>query len=169
MAQMTRRSTPPLLWAIALLSLMMNIVICGVLVATVIAARSTAGKVADQLETLGNSSISTSVKINQAVRLDLTVPFTFTDSVAIQQTIPINTVVPINQDIPLLGAIKFDVPINVNVPINANIPITIVQSIPINTSVPINFDVPVVVQIRDTALKQQIDGFVTLLRNVAGE
>ncbi len=168
MAQSTRRGAPPLLWAIALFSLMFNIVLCGVLIAGYVAVRSIAGQAADELEKLANSTIATTVKIDRDIALDLAVPFTFSETVAIQQNIPINTIVPINQDIPLLGTVKFDVPINAVVPISTSVPISIKQTIPIKTSIPIAIDVPVAIQVRDTPLKQQIDSFAAILRRIAG-
>jgi hypothetical protein len=162
----TKPRAPALLWLIALTSLAMNIVVCGLLAAVVSAARGAAVSAAAELEALGNSTFTTQVKIDQRVAVNTSVPFRYASEIPFKQTIPINTVVPIRQDIPLLGEVRFDAPINTTVPIDLKVPISVSQDIAINTTVPIQLDVPVSISVRDTPVKAQIDRIVQLLRQI---
>ncbi len=164
-----RRGAPVLLWLIALLSLALNVVIIGIVIAAALFLRGIAGQAADKLEALGNSTIATNVRVNRDIAIDITVPFDYVTEIPIEQNVPIETTVKIQQDVPLIGEVNFDVPIKTNVPISVKVPINIKRSIPIKTSIPLNIDVPVAIQVRDTPLKAQIDEFVTILRSVAGK
>ncbi len=169
MSAPSHRSAPPLLWIIALTSLVLNLILCGVIAGAVGAVRRFAGQSADQLEALGNSTIATTVRLNEAVRIDTRVPFTFSNQIPVRQNVSIKTVVPFSQDVPLLGPVKFDIPIEFTVPVSMTVPIEINQDIRINSDVPVQIEAPVTIQIRDTPLKQQIDQLVSTLRGLAGQ
>jgi hypothetical protein len=171
MARSPQRGAPALLWLIGLLSLFLNIVLIGALIAGWLSVRGFAKTSVDELEALGNSTIATTVRIaDRGLPINATVPINFTHEVAINQRIPINEVLPIRQTVPLLGEVAFDVPVSLDIPVNVTVPITISRQVEISTTIQANsLEVPVAVQIRDTPLKQQIDTIVKLLRNVAGQ
>jgi hypothetical protein len=171
MARHSSPSAPALLWLIALLSLFLNIVLIGALIAGWVAVRGAAKSSADELEALGNSTIATTVRIAGAgIPVRANVPVNFEKSISINQRIPISETIPIAQEIPLLGEVKFDVPLNMSIPVSVTVPVSISQNIPFSTTIQTtDLEVPVAVQIRDTPLKRQIDTIVKLLRNVAGQ
>jgi hypothetical protein len=163
-----RPSAPILLWIIAILSLVLNLALIGALLiganVGLQTAKQFAGDAATQLASFGDSTFSTSVRVQHTIDIDTSVPFEYADTIAIDQVVPISTVVSVAQEFPIIGELKFDVPINTSVPISVSVPIKIERNVPIKLSVPIDFTVPVEVKLADTPVKPQIDAAVEQLR-----
>ena len=170
MQSTTRPSAPPLLWIIAVTSLILNLALIGAIAYGVFAGigigRTIAGTAADQLEAFGSSTFSTTVRVQHTINIDTSVPFEYADTISIDQVVPIKTTVAVAQEFPIIGILKFDVPIDTSVPISVSVPIRIERRVPISLSVPIDFTVPVAVQLKDTPVKPQIDAAVNTLREL---
>lgn len=165
-----QRSAPPLLWIIAITSLVLNLALIGAIAYGIYAGigfgRAAAGVAADQLAAFGDSTFSTSVRVQHTIKLDTSVPFEYADTISINQVVPIKTSVVVKQEFPIVGELKFDVPIDTSVPISVSVPIRIERNVPIKLNVPIDFTVPVAVKLADTPVKPQIDAAVEQLRSL---
>lgn len=162
-----------LLWFVALLSLILNLL----LIISLNNMRQQAGQdLAAAATELGNVELAPfdlPVEIDETISISLTVPFSDTFHVPIDTTVPISTeipfeenvVVPINTVIPIdttvevqlpaLGAVdlpisasipvdlEIDVPISRTIPVRMALPVDITVNIPVESEVPIQEDVPV--------------------------
>lgn len=166
-----RRSAPPLLWIIAITSLLLNLALIGAMIYGVYVGigfgRVAAGAAAEQLAALGDSTFSTTVRVQHTINIDTSVPFEYADTISIDQVVPIKTSVQVKQEFPIIGELKFDVPIDTSVPISVSVPIRIERKVPIKLDVPIDFTVPVAVKLADTPVKPQIDAAVGTLRELS--
>jgi hypothetical protein len=156
-----------ILWFIAIISLIFNVL----LVYGVITVRESAQRqvtaTADSLAGVEFESQQLSVVINESLAISLTVPFSDTFVVPVSQTIPISLsvlfednlqvpieeVIPINTTvvvpvtIPVLGQlVDLEVPIVTNIAIDFDVEVPISRTIPISTSIPVEFDVDVPIQ-----------------------
>ena len=163
-----QRSAPPLLWMIAVTSLILNLALVGAIAYGIYTGigigRTFAGTAANQLAAFSDSTFSTTVRVQHTINIDTSVPFEYADTISIDQVVPIKTTVAVAQEFPIIGILKFDVPIDTSVPISRSVPIRIERKVPISLSVPIDFEVPVAVKLADTPVKPQIDAVVETLR-----
>lgn len=155
-----------LLWAIALLSLFLNIAfVVGVLNFRA-QARQQVEDAAAFLDTVDIGDFSLPVKVDETLALSMTVPFSDTFVVPISATIPvstsvlfedniqvpINTIIPVNTtvnvpvDLPAIGRISVPFPISTNIPINLDVEVPISRTIPVQTDIPVDLVVNVPVQ-----------------------
>lgn len=162
-------SAPLALWLVAGLSLALNIVILGVIVAGLMAARTYAGEAANQLENASRAALTTTVRISQTVPIRAQVPINQSLEVPINQNLPIDTVVQVQREVPVLGVLNFDLPIKTNIPVNLKAPVTINTSITVDTVVPVRADVPVTVSLAGTPLGDQLASLARMLRKLAGQ
>ncbi len=163
-----RRSAPRLLWAIALLSLAINLALLAAIAAGVMAVRTIARDSADQLQALAEGSLETPVHVNQSIPISLTVPFSYETEIAIAQNVPIKTTVSFKQEIPLLGEIPINVPIDLSIPVNMKVPISIKRDIPISTVVPVQLDVIATTRFAGTVLQARLNALAAVLRRLGG-
>lgn len=154
--------------ALAIASLVLNLAIIGALLIAFVAMRRVAGDVADQIDALGRTSISTSVRISQTVPVRVTAPINQRLIVPINQQVPVNASIAVEPDIPVIGKVKLDVPFNGTVPISVSVPVVLSQTLPIDAQVAVNVDVPVSVPLTGTPLKASLDRVVAALRAFAG-
>ena len=162
------RSASPLLWALALCSFILNILVIGVLIVVYIYGRQVAADLADQLDTFSQQTINYSVHITQTVPVRADVPFSQTMTVPFNVNVPVSTTVKVSKEIPVVGQITFDVPIQTEVPVSLSVPIEISRTLAVNTDVPLSLDVPLQIPLKDTSLKTALDGIIKALNSFAG-
>jgi hypothetical protein len=166
--QQQRRSASPVLWALAIFSFILNILVIGVLVIVFISGRQVAAGLADQIDAFSQQTINYSLHITQTVPVHTNVPFSQTMTVPFNVNVPISTTVKVSKEIPVVGQITFDVPIQAEVPVSLSIPIEISRTIGVNADVPLSLDVPLQIPLKDTSLKAALDGIVKALNSLAG-
>ncbi|HEY3340872.1 MAG TPA: hypothetical protein VGK81_02595 [Anaerolineae bacterium] len=162
------RSASPILWALAAVSFVLNIVVIGVLMILFMYGRQAAADLADQLGAFSNQTINYSFHITQTVPIRTNVPFSYTTVMPFSQSLPISTTVNVSKEIPVVGLITFDVPIRADVPVSLSIPIQISHTIDVNVAVPLNLNIPLQIPLQDTPLKATLDGIVKTLNMLAG-
>ncbi len=168
MQQQRQRGASPVLWALAIVSFALNVVVIAALVTAVMAGRRIAADMADQLDAFSQQTINYKFHISQTVPVRTSVPFNHSAVVPFSQVVPISTTVRVAKEIPVVGQIAFDVPIQARVPISLSIPITINRTIDVNADVPLDLDIPLEIPIRDTPLRASLDNVVRILNNIAG-
>lgn len=162
-----------LLWFVALVSLLLNLLlIIGLNNLRQDAAQELTGA-AEQLGDVELAPFDLPIDIDETLAISLTVPFSDTFVVPIDATVPISTaipfeenvVVPINTvipidtdvtvrlpavgpvDIPIVTTIPVDLAVNVpisrTIPIQVEIPVALTVDVPVASDVPIQADVPV--------------------------
>jgi hypothetical protein len=154
-----------LLWAIALTSLLMNVALAAVLLASRAQLQSGVVTLAAALDDVTLDDIALTISIDETVPVSLTIPSSDTFRVPIRETIPvstdilcedviqvpINAIIPIDTDfivqvdIPLIGRTGIPIPIVTNIPVNLTVDVPIRRLIPVETEIEIDFwvDVPI--------------------------
>ena len=156
-----------ILWVIAIISLLFNILLVVGLFSVRDNARQQVTEAADSLASVQLEPQQLEVVIDQELAISLTVPFSDTFVVPVSQTIPvslsvlfedniqvpieevipINTTVVVPVTIPIIGQlVDLDIPIATNIAIDFDVDVPISRTIPISTSIPVVFDVDVPVQ-----------------------
>jgi hypothetical protein len=156
-----------ILWIIAALSFIFNIVLIFGLLNVRDNARRQVTEAADSLAGVKLEPQQLSVVIDQSLAISLTVPFSDTFIVPVSQTvpvsisvlfadvvdvpikeiIPINTIVVVPVTIPVIGSlVDLEIPIITNIPIDLDVQVPISKTIPVDTSIPVVFDVDVPVR-----------------------
>jgi hypothetical protein len=152
------------LWAIAIVSFLLNFaLIYGLLSARASAARQVT-EAADSLAAVRLDPFELPVNVDESLPISMTVPFSDTFLVPISQTIPVslsvlfedNIEVPIQeiihintivfvpvQVIPGLPPANIEIPIITDIPIDLFVEVPVSKTIPISTSIPVVFDVEV--------------------------
>lgn len=155
------------LWTIAILSFIFNIVLIFGMFSIRENARRQVTEAADSLAAVKLEPQELPVIIDQSLAISLTVPFSDTFVVPVSQTvpvsisvlfedvidvpieevIPINTTVVVPVTIPVIGQlVDLEIPIATTVPINLDVEVPISRTIPVDTSIPVVFDVDVPIQ-----------------------
>ena len=163
-----RASAPAALWALALVSLLLNIALAALLVVATLSVRQFAADTADALAAVGNTDINYTFRLNQTVPVRAEVPFTQNIIVPISQSIDVDTVVTVSRELPVIGVIDFDVPIQASIPVQFDVPIMVSQTFPVSAEVPLNLEIPLNIRISETPLKATIDAVVRSLNAFAG-
>ncbi len=151
-----------LLWLVAIVSLVLNILLLAGLYNFRLQAQQEVASVTEILDTVEIENFELPVVINETLPIDITVPFNDTFEIAIHETVPIsmtipikenisfpiNDVVSINRDVTIsiviLGqSIPVDIPIRADLPISLNIDIPIDMEVPVDTTIPIDLDIKV--------------------------
>jgi len=151
-----------LLWLVAIVSLVLNILLLAGLYNFRLQAQQEVASVTEILDTVEIENFDLPVVINETLPIDITVPFNDTFEIAIHETVPIsmtipikenisfpiNDVVSINRDVTIsiviLGqSIPVDIPIRADLPISLNIDIPIDMEVPVDTTIPIDLDIKV--------------------------
>jgi hypothetical protein len=156
-----------LLWLLAIISLVFNILLVFGLATARNTARQQVTETADSLGDIQFESFDLPIHVDEMLPISLTVPFSdtfivpvshtvpvslsvlFADNieVPIQENIPINTIVNVPVTIPVLGQlVNLEIPIVTNIPIDLLVEVPISRTIPIDTSIPVVFEVEVPVQ-----------------------
>lgn len=181
-----------LLWVIAIISLVFNMLLVVGLFSARNAAQKQVTEAADALASIQFESFELPIMVDEMLPISLTVPFSdtfivpvsqtvpvslsvlFADNieVPIQENIPINTIVNVPVTIPPLGQlVNLPIPIVTNIPIDLMVEVPISRTIPINTSIPVVFEVDVPVQSNvpiQAEVPVQLDFPVTIPLNEMG-
>ena len=150
------------LWIIAIISLVFNILLVVGLFSARSAARQQVTEAADSLADIQFESFDLPINVNETLPISLTVPFSDTFVVPVSQTVPVslmvlfedNIEVPIQEVIPINTVVNVPVTIpplgqlvNLPIPIVTNIPIDLMVEVPISREIPIDTSIPVVFEV----------------------
>jgi hypothetical protein len=157
-----------LLWAVAILALVLNVVLVSALLSFRADARRQVEATSMLLDEVELGSFELPVEVDESLQISMTVPFSDTFTVPISATIPvstsvlfedevevpINTIIPVNTtidvpiDIPVIGLfqIPIPIPIRTNIPVNLTVNVPISREIPVETEIPVDLVVEVPVQ-----------------------
>lgn len=155
------RSAPKgytLLWIIAGLSLLLNVLlIAGLLLARERAAQEL-NRFAAELEDSRLEDVELTISVDETLPVQLTVNFNDTVRVPIRTTIPVSTTVLFEDtiEVPIRDTISIDTSVRVtaripiinqnvpiDLPIRTDVPINLDVSVPIRTEIPVRTDIPV--------------------------
>lgn len=150
------------------LSLALNLILIGIVVALIVMARQTAADLASQLQAVSDQSISFTIQVTQTVPVRASVPLAYDVSVPVNQSVEVDTVATGERDVPLLGRVKFDVPLKTTIPINFTVPVSITKDVPVEANVPLGLDIPVQIPLNKTALGRSIDVLAQTLYKISG-
>ena len=154
------------LWAVALVSLGLNLY----LVYTLLQARrqvaQAASSAAVAVQQLRASAIDYAVPIDQTLPVSFTVGYHQVLTVPISLTLPIDTNVNVPFNTPL-GNYQVTIPVKAAIPINLSPQVPLSLSVPVSVSVPVSFSVPIHVALSDTPLGDSLNGAADYLNNVA--
>lgn len=163
-----------LLWFIAIVSLLFNILLLAGLYNFRLRAQR---EVADVNRILENVEIANDlevpVAVDETLPISITVPFSDNFEVAINETVPVQMVIPIDEQIsfPVDDVVSINrdvtvsvniagIPIPVDIPIRADIPIHLDVDVPVQLEVPVDTEIPIDLMINvpvDTAVPIQAD------------
>ena len=163
-----------LLWLVAIVSLVLNILLLAGLYNFRAQARQEVANVTEILDTVNIENFDLPVVVDETLPIDITVPFSDTFEVPIHETVPIsmtipiqenvsfpiNDVVSINRDVTvsivILGQpIPVDIPIRADIPISLNIDIPVDLEVPVDTTIPIDLDLKVPVD-TEVAIQEEV-------------
>ena len=151
-----------LLWLVAVVSLVLNILLLAGLYNFRLQAQREVANVTEILDMVEIENFELPVVVDETLPINISVPFSDTFEVAIHETVPIsmtipikenvsfpiNDVVRINRDVTIsivvLGVpVPVDIPIRADIPISLNIDIPIDMEVPVDTTIPIDLDIKV--------------------------
>ena len=166
--QQPQRSASPFLWALVVVSLLLNVLVIATLAMVAVMGRQVAADMADQLDAFGQQTVNYKFHISQEVPVKTSIPFNHSTVVHYSQVMPISTTVKVAKEIPVVGQIAFDVPIQANIPISLSIPVQISRTIDVDAEVPLSLDIPLEIPLKDTPLRATLDSLVKTLNAIAG-
>ncbi len=155
-----------LLWAVALVSLGLNLY----LVNTLLQARRQAGQAASAaaaaVGSLVDSAIDYPVELHQALPISLTVDYRQTLVIPISVTLPISTEVTVPLRTPI-GDFPITVPVVTTIPVRLSPAVPLSLSLPVSTSVPIDVTFPIHLELKATALGASLASAQVYLQDLA--
>jgi hypothetical protein len=162
--------TIPILWALVIILLILNLALLVVLNQARLTALETLTKVETTLSKLAQEVIVYDIEVNQPVPMAADIPFRR------KMEIPLKTTIPIDQELtfPLqtpAGEIILDVPIKTDFPVDIVVPVDFNEVIPVDTTVQLNTTIPVEIDIARTPLVdylREASGDLSRLRNRLG-
>ncbi len=95
------------------------------------------------LQSIGETSITTVVHVEQDIPVEGTVPVNATFDVPVSTTMPLSTTVYTTVNIPLLGPQKIPVPIEGELPLQVTLKLPIHTELPVNATYHLSTDLPV--------------------------
>lgn len=157
------------LWAVAALSLALNVVVINSLLTVRRQAGVAVQAAAAGIERLRAASVTYDVRIAEAVPVNLTVPINETLTVPIDTQLPISTYVQVPVEIPLIGTRTVSFPIEAVIPVKLETDIPVKLTVPISATVPIRLTVPVRLTVAELALDDELAGAEAYLNTLATE
>lgn len=155
-----------LLWLVAIVSLVLNVVVINSLLTARNEIGVAASTAADGVAAFRTSAIDYEVEIHEQIPVSYTLEYKETFTVPISVTLPIDTVV----DVPLrtpFGELPLTFPVSTTVPIRLNPAVPLDLSVPISLTVPVDVSVPIHVELKDTPLGMSLVDMETYLREAA--
>jgi hypothetical protein len=153
------------LWAVALVSLGINLALVNALLQARRQVAQAAGAAAAAVQQLQGTAIDYVVPINQTLPVSFTVAYQHVLTVPISMTLPIDTIVTVPFNTPL-GSFPVTVPVKTSIPINLSPQIPLDLSVPVSVTVPISFSVPIHVAVSDTSLGASLSSAADYLNTV---
>lgn len=142
-----------LLWAVALASLLTNVLLFMQLNNLRQRARQEVSDASELLQSVEIEAYDLPIHVDETVPISITVPFSDTFIVPINTTVSVsdaisfedNVEVPINTVIPVNTTVAVPVPAlgNINIPIVTNIPVDMEVIVPISRTIPVELEIPV--------------------------
>ena len=157
------------LWAIAVLSLLLNLYTINTLLTVHRQAAVAFADAVRTVETLKASAFEYNVTVRQTLPIAAKIPIDFKTQVPIKEIIPIDTTVAVPLEFPIVGRRIIEVPISARIPLDFTVEVPIQQTIPIAINIPVKLDVPINIRIADTPLAQTLDDIQTALARLATE
>jgi hypothetical protein len=155
-----------LLWLVALTSLAVNVWLIRTLLVVRYQAGEAAGRMAQEVAKLSQSSIDYTITVKKDVPLSLVVPISTTVTVPIHASIPIDTQVTVPLQTPF-GEIPVTLPVQTTIPVNLETEAPVNASVPISTIIPVLLDVPVHLSLADTSLGESLQSAQAYLEKLA--
>jgi len=157
-----------LLWLVALLSLAVNVWLIRTLLIVRRQVGEAAGRAAQAIGALRESSIDYTVSVEQDVPVSLTLPVNTTVNVPIHTQLPINTQVTVPLETPF-GQIPLTFPVQTIVPVNLQPEVPINATVPVSMIVPVALEVPIHLALSDTAFGQSLSDAQGYLERLAAD
>jgi hypothetical protein len=154
------------LWAVALVSLGLNLFLVYTLMQAKRQLAQAAGAAATAVEQLRGIAIDYAVPIHQDLPVSFTVAYRQTFAVPISVTLPIDTNVTFRLDLPI-GSFPINVPVKTTVPINFNTQVPLSLAVPVSVSIPISLTVPIHLAVSNTPLGDSLTRAANYLNAVA--
>jgi hypothetical protein len=155
-----------LLWAIALVSLGLNLYLVNVLLQARKQLAHAASSAATAVGQLRGAAIDYAVPISETLPVSFTVAYHQSISVPISVTLPINTQVTVALNTPL-GTWPITVPVKTTIPVSLNPQVPLSLSVPVSISVPISLTVPIHLAISDTPLGDSLNSAADYFNSVS--
>ncbi len=155
-----------LLWAVALVSLGLNLYLVNVLLQARRQVGQAAGVAAAAIGSLADSAIDYPVEFHQAVPISLTVEYRQTLVIPISVTLPISTEVTVPLRTPL-GDFPITVPVVTTIPVRLSPAVPLSVSLPVSTTVPIDVAIPIHLELKTTALGASLTSAQVYLQDLA--
>ncbi|HBY93223.1 MAG: hypothetical protein M5U01_19900 [Ardenticatenaceae bacterium] len=169
---MLRRMFIPLLTALVLISLLLNIFLLSRILRLqaglsriAVATGTTLDAVALQLEATATEKLDFTVPISETIPIQAEIALNETFQVPIKTDIPIDTTVRLPVDLGLFGQTTLTLPIQTSVPIDLEVPVTLNRRVPVRTTVPLQLKVPVTIDIASTPLADRLREWAELVRS----
>lgn len=158
------RTTPKVLWVIAILALVVSFVSLAlnvVLISKLLGARQLVFDGLDAaiaaLDNLEGDGFHYEYHFVETIPFSGDIPFKQDMVFPFKGDIPINTVVKVPIDAGVLGKFTIDVPINNSFYIDMEVPISIDQAFHVDTEIPLDMVIPIDVQMDDPVISNQLD------------
>lgn len=151
-----------LLWIVAIMSLIFNILLLAGLYNFRLQAQQEVASVTEILNEVEIENFDLPVVVDEKLAIDITVPFSDTFKVPIDETVPISMTIPISESlsfpidetvsinrdvtvsIVILGqSLPIDIPIRTQIPISLDVDVPIQMEVPVDTTIPITMDLVV--------------------------
>lgn len=139
------------LWALTLISLVMNfLMLRQLLLARQIARQSVHDSIA-VIESLQTQVITYNVVVDQNLPLASNIPIQTTLDIQLDEDFPIDTTVTVSVPTPL-GDFPVSIPIHTVVPVHRTVNVNVDDEFALDTVIPVYFEVPISIAVADTPL-----------------
>ncbi len=157
------------LWAVALVSLALNLGLIASLLQVRRQAAEAAQTAALSLSRLRVSTFAYTFRIEESVPVEVTVPIDKQLTVPIDTRLPIDTFVDVPLEVPFLGARTISLPIKTVIPVKFETSFPVKLTVPISASVPVVLDVPVQIAVADTPFDASLAEAEAFLKKFSAE
>ncbi len=157
-----------LLWLVALVSLILNVVIIRALLDARLQVGQAAGQAAQAVGQARASAIDYQVEINENLPISMTLHYEDTILVPISTTLPIDTNISVPLETPF-GAIPLNFPVKTTIPVRIRPEVPLSVALPVSVTIPVNVVVPIHVELADTPLGASLHEAEQYLLDVAAQ
>jgi hypothetical protein len=157
------------LWAVALISLALNLGLIASLLNVRRQAAEAAQSAAASLGRLRTSTLAYTVQVNETVPVQVTVPINERLTVPIDTQLPIDTFVDVPVEVPFIGSRTLSLPIKTVIPVKFETTFPVKLTVPISASVPVALNVPIQIAVADTPFDASLAEAEAYLKRFAAE